>query len=159
MNQALIEHYESGGQRVARAILGMTHDELLAAPIPGKWSTHQVVIHLADAEASFADRIKRIIAMDDPTLLAWDENKFLENLFYGEQSTVDAVTLISILRRQIAKILKMLPPETFQRTGLHSERGPQTLEQVIGFANNHLDHHLKFVADKRDKLGKEVAAV
>jgi hypothetical protein len=127
-----------------------------AVPIPGKWSTHQVVIHLADGEASFADRIRRIIAMENPVLLAWDENKFSQNLFYSEQSAQDAVTLIATIRRQLTRVLRKLPPEAFLRTGQHSERGPQTLEQVIGFANWHLDHHLKFVAEKRAKLGKEV---
>ena len=51
-------------------------------------------MHLADAEAAFADRIRRIIAEDDPVLLAWDENKFAERLMYAEQSAADAVALV-----------------------------------------------------------------
>ena len=159
MNRQLIEQYEQGGQKMANAIAGLTDHELRATPIPGKWSTLHVVMHLADGELAFADRLKRIIAMDNPMLLAWDENKFSANLFYDAQSVEDAITLIQTIRKQMTRVLKKLPDAAFLRTGTHSERGPQTLEQVIGFANWHLDHHLKFIAEKRAKLGKEAAGV
>ena len=152
MNTALIEQYQTGGQKLASVIAGMSKQDLLARPIPGKWSTHEVVIHLADAEAAFADRIRRVIAMDKPVLLAWDENDFFKNLRYEAQSTEDALAVIDLTRRQLARVLKALPESAFARTGEHSERGTQTLEAVIGFANSHLDHHLKFIAEKREKL-------
>jgi hypothetical protein len=47
----------------------MTRDQLLARPVPGKWSTQEVVCHLADYEAVYADRMKRVIALDEPELL------------------------------------------------------------------------------------------
>ena len=154
MTRELIEQYERGGQKLGQAILGMTHAELLAVPIPGKWSTQQVVIHLADAEAAFADRIRRIIASDNPPLLAWDENQFAARLFYSEQSAEDAVTMIDITRRQLTRVLLKLPNAAFSRTGEHSESGKLTLEDVVGKAVWHMDHHLKFIAEKRAKLGK-----
>jgi uncharacterized damage-inducible protein DinB len=154
MSRDLIDQYERGGQKLGQAIVGLDREQLLAAPIPGKWSTQHVVIHLADAESAFADRIKRIIATDNPVLLAWDENQFSARLFYTEQSAEDAVELIDITRRQLAKVLQNLPETAFSRTGQHSERGTQTLKDVIIMANWHLDHHLKFIAEKREKLGK-----
>jgi uncharacterized damage-inducible protein DinB len=152
MTGPLIEQYEIGGQTLGQAIAGLSDAQLRSVPIPGKWSTHQVVIHLADADAAFADRIRRIIAMDNPALLAWDESAFAKNLHYEQQSAEDAVAMIDLTRRQMARILKSLPDEMKTKTGMHSERGKQTLEEVIGFANWHLDHHLKFVAEKRAKL-------
>jgi len=154
MTPALIEQYERGGQTLRQAVHGLTRDELQAVPIPGKWSTQKVVIHLADAEAAFADRIRRIIATDNPTLLAWDENQFAANLLYSEQSAEDAVTMIDLTRRQTARILRKLPDTAFARSGQHSESGKQTLEEVIDKVVRHLDHHLKFIAEKRAKLGK-----
>jgi uncharacterized damage-inducible protein DinB len=149
-----IDQYEAGASKVRQAIAGMSPADLSAAPIPGKWSTHQVVIHLADAESAFADRIRRIIAEDDPVLMAWDENKFVQRLHYEAQSTADAVELIALTRRQITRILRALPDSAFQRAGKHTERGRQTIIDVLGYAIPHLDHHLKFVAEKRKALGK-----
>ena len=83
-----------------------------------------MVIHLADAEAAFADRIRRIIATDGATLLAWDENLFLQNLHYEKQSADDAVAMIDLTRKQLGRVLKVLPETAFTRVGIHSERGP-----------------------------------
>ena len=47
-HDALIEEYLAGPDLLRRAVAGMTRDQLLARPIPGKWSTQQVVCHLAD---------------------------------------------------------------------------------------------------------------
>jgi len=154
MSATLIDHYAFGGEKLAAAIRGLSEEDLKAKPVPGKWSTQQVVIHLMDAEMAFADRIKRVVATDNPPLLAWDENKFSANLFYEEQSTEDAVKLIDLTRRQVTKILRTLPAEAFDRSGMHSEAGKLTLTQIVAKANDHLEHHLKFINEKREALGK-----
>ena len=53
-----------------------------------------------------------------------------------------------------AAVLKALPDEAFRRVGVHSENGELTLERIVRTAVGHLDHHLKFLYDKREKLGK-----
>src|SRR5436309_14436467 len=154
MDMTIIDEYERGADLPQQAIAGMSDADLKAAPIPGKWSTQQVIIHLADAEAAFADRIKRIIAQDDPALLAWDENRFAQRLHYDAQSVKDAIDLIVLTRRQVGRILRAVPATDFDRAGTHSERGRQTIRDVLGYAVPHLTHHLKFVAEKRKALGK-----
>lgn len=156
MDGKLIDQYASGGEKVSMAIRGLTDEDLHAVPVPGKWSTHQVVIHLADAEAAFADRIRRIIAHDSPPLLAWDENKFAAKLHYEEQDAHDAVAMIDLTRRQMARILRKLPGEAFGRAGIHDEAGRMTVADIVAKANSHLDHHLHFIYEKREKLGKSM---
>ncbi len=79
--QSLTDAYDRGTDLAAQAIHGLTRDQLLrvppadAGPEVGKWSIQQVVIHLADAEVAFADRIKRIAAEDDPVLQAWRDSE------------------------------------------------------------------------------------
>jgi hypothetical protein len=156
----LIDSYERGADQTADAIHGLARDVLLrkppagAGPELGKWSIQEVVIHLADAEAALADRIKRIVAEDDAVLQAWDETRFAERLAYQEQSAPDAAVLIALTRRQVARILRAIPDAAFDRTGRHTERGPQTATQVIGMAVDHLENHLKFIRAKRALFGK-----
>jgi hypothetical protein len=154
MNDVLMNRYESGADKLRQAIAGLTEQDLKAAPIPGKWSSQQVVIHLADAEVASADRLRRIIAQDQPQLLAWDENRFMQRLFYGEQSAADAVTIIDLTRKQLSQVLRKISEPDWQRTGLHSERGPLTVTDMVTSTTNHLEHHLKFIAEKRAKLGR-----
>ena len=46
----LISAYEQGTLELRSAVAGMTGEQILARPIPGKWSTQEVVSHLADTE-------------------------------------------------------------------------------------------------------------
>lgn len=154
MDRSLIDQYEAGGVKLRQSIAGLSDKDLAAVPIPGKWSTQQVVIHLADAEAAFADRIRRVLAHDEPPLLSWDENRFAANLAYDKQSAPDAAQLVELTRRQLARVLRAMPDAAFSRKGIHNEAGPQTVVDILSKANWHLDHHLKFIAEKRAALKK-----
>ena len=160
MNPDEIDHYASGGEKVRLALRGLTTDDLTTVPDPaaniGRWSIHQVICHLADCEQVYADRMKRIIAEDNPTLLAFDENKWAAGLHYEDQSIEDAVMLLEVTRRQMGRVLAAVPPPSFDRSATHSETGRKTLADLIVGANKHLDHHLKFVHQKRAAMGKEM---
>jgi len=151
----LVQAYADGGARLADAIRGWGNADLRrvppasADPEIGKWSVHQIIIHLQDAELGFADRMRRIIAMDEPSLLKWDEGAFSQRLHYEDQAAVDAIELIRLTRRQLTRVLRKLPDSDFERIGIHNERGPQRLSAIIGFADWHLNHHLEFVEKKR----------
>jgi hypothetical protein len=58
----LINDYLAGPQLLRKAVAGLSREQLLARPIPGKWSTLEVVCHLADFEIVCADRLKRVVA-------------------------------------------------------------------------------------------------
>ena len=70
------------------------------------------------------------------------------------QSADDASAMIELTRRQLARVLRALPDSAFQRTGMHSERGKQTLSDLLTMAVTHLEHHLKFIDEKRKALRK-----
>src|SRR6476620_7803282 len=110
----LIEHYARGGEKLSLAIRGLTRDDMLQNPPAdkpelGKWTIQQVVCHLQDSEIVYTDRMKRIIAEESPTLLAYDENKWAANLRYEDQSAEDAVALVEGARRQLGRTLAKLP--------------------------------------------------
>ena len=150
----LVERYAVGESKLKQAIAGLTTEDLLAVPVEGKWSIQQLVIHVADAELAFADRFKRVIASDNPTLMAWDQDAYITKLFYADQSAEDAAMEVELTRRQMTRVFKKLPAAAFIRTGMHTERGKQTLSDVLTYCINHLEHHLHFLYDKREKLGK-----
>ena len=54
----LIDSYLDGPQLLRKAVAGMSQEQLVARPIPGKWSTLEVVCHLADFEIVCGDRIE-----------------------------------------------------------------------------------------------------
>jgi len=154
MDRSIIESYSQGGMKLRAAVKDLTREDLLAFPVPGTWSIQQIVIHLLDSDLISIDRMKRIIAMEKPLLIGYDETAFSKRLHYEEQSAVDAVTILDLSFKNFATVLRKMPDETFQRQGVHNERGLVTLESYLSHMVNHLDHHLKFVSEKRKLLGK-----
>ena len=53
-----------------------------------------------------------------------------------------------------ADLLRRLPKEAWDRTGIHSERGKMTLRDLVANYAEHWEHHLKFIKQKRALLGK-----
>ncbi len=154
MRSDLINQYEAGAEKLALAIRGLTREDLLATPIPGTWSIQQIVLHMLDSDLIATDRMKRVVAEDNPTLIGFDESRFATSLFYEEQSAEDAAKIFELNRKMFARVLRKLPEAAFDRQGTHNERGPLRLRELLETYVNHLEHHLKFIVDKREKLGK-----
>jgi hypothetical protein len=154
MPRELINQYAAGGSKLRPAIAGLTRDDLLARLGPGAWSMHELVIHVVDSDFVGMDRMKRVIAEANPPLIGFDENLWIEHQAPHEQSLDDAVVLFEAGRRQMTRILHQLPESAFRRTGQHSERGLLTLETLVQTFVTHVDHHLKFLHEKRERLGK-----
>jgi uncharacterized damage-inducible protein DinB len=157
MDRDVIETFAAGGERLRRAVAGLSRDDLRALPGPGDWSIQELVIHLADSDAIAIDRMKRILTEDNPPLLYADEQAYVANLFCDEQSLDDAVLLFDVGRRQFAGVLRKLPDAAFARAGTHNRKGRVTLGEMVADYVAHLDHHLQFLHAKRARLGKPVA--
>src|SRR3954463_12121862 len=132
-DKSWIDKYEAGGDHLAQSIRGLTRDDLLApppdAPNAGKWTIQEVVIHLMDSDLIAADRMKRVIAEENPTIIGFDETKFVEKLLYHEQSVEEAVTIFTLNRKNMAKILRGQADSAYQRKGTHNQYGETTLEK------------------------------
>ena len=150
----LADQYLAGAATLRSAVKGMTREQLVARPVPGRWSTLEVLCHLADFEAVFAERMKRIIALGPtPLLVAADEKLFAKELRYHDRDADEELAIIEATRGQMARIIRRLAPEQLQLTGVHTAAGLVTLEKVIQTATNHVQHHLPFVVEKRKALG------
>ena len=152
-HDALIEQYLAGPGLLRRAVAGMTKEQLLAKPIPGKWSTLEVVCHIADYEPIYADRMKRVIALEEPELLQGDPGRFASQLAYSQRAVEEELALIELTRKQMARILRARKPGDFQRSGTHSRDGALTLENLIQRVTAHIPHHVGFIEEKRQAMG------
>jgi uncharacterized damage-inducible protein DinB len=149
----LIDDYLAGPQTLRQAVTGMTHEQLVARPVRGKWSTLEVVCHLVDSDQAWIHRMKRVIAEDRPLLIGYDETRFAAALAYQERSLEEELTIFEQSRKHMARILRTLPEAAWTRQGVHSERGLITLEEHLQLEVDHVPHHVKFIAEKRRALG------
>jgi hypothetical protein len=149
----LIAEYAAGPQLLREAVKGMSREQIVARPVAGKWSTLELVSHIADFEIVGADRIKRTIAEDRPTLPDGDENLFAKGLAYHSRELEEELQVIGSIRAQVTRILRTLKDDDFARIGVHSAAGPMTLTQYVERGVNHIKHHVTFVEEKRKALG------
>jgi uncharacterized damage-inducible protein DinB len=153
---AVLQRYAIGPSLLAFATSGLSPEQEQARPGPGAWSIAELVVHLVDSDTVATDRMKRVIAEPNPTLLAYDENAWIERLHAQEMPVEEAVNLFAANRHWTARILKRCDEADFARAGMHSEAGRQTLADLVVKYANHLDHHLKFLYAKRANLGVSV---
>ena len=97
--------------------------------------------------------MKRVIAEPNPTLLAFDENLWIQRLRSGEMPVEEGVNLFTANRQWMSRVLRGCSEADFARAGQHSERGRMTVAELLAGFVGHLDHHLKFVYGKRANLG------
>lgn len=154
MDRSLIDQYESGGGQLRKAIRGLSRDEFHAFPITGTWSIHQIVIHMMDSDLIATDRMKRVAAMDRPLIIGYDESAFAKLPGTDAIDAAAACDLFDKNRQLTAIVLRALPDDAYVRFGIHSESGKVTLEYLVRTYVGHLEHHLKFIREKRRLLGK-----
>jgi uncharacterized damage-inducible protein DinB len=151
--QTLIDQYLAGPKQLRQAVAGMSREQLTARPVAGKWSTLECVAHITDFEPIAADRMKRIIAEDNPSLIGADETQFAAALCYADRDLQEELAIVEATRSQLARILRKQPDTALARAGMHNERGRLTLEVLLTYTINHIPHHVKFIQDKRQALG------
>ncbi len=152
INIQQIQTWRDGGPKLRQYLNNATPDMYDIPCEPGTWSIRELVIHMTDTDTIAIDRMKRIITEDNPTLLWADETAYVKKLCCAKQSLDDALLLFETGRRQFARVLESLPTETFDRIGTHNKAGILKLADFIPMYIGHLDHHLKFLAGKIEKL-------
>jgi uncharacterized damage-inducible protein DinB len=154
--EQLVETYLDGIRQLRQAVRGMSLEQVRAKPVAGRWSTLEVVCHLADFDAIDAHRMKRTIAEDFPTIFDCDEQLFAATLAYTQRNLEEEVALMDLTRRQMAHILTSLPESALARrctyvVGHASQE--RTLEWHLTRAIDHITHHTPFIMEKRRALG------
>ena len=120
----VIDRYAAGGPMLVYAASGLTPEQEMARPGPGAWSIAELVAHLLDADLVLADRMKRVIAEEDPVLLAFDENAWIERLGAEAMPVEEAVNLFAANRHWMTQILRRCSEADFARAGQAHRSGP-----------------------------------
>ena len=147
---ALLERYRRGAELLAVVLTGVFGEEEDFAPAPGKWSVRQIVAHLADAELVGAHRFRQVIAEENPTLIAFDQDAWTRNLDYARRKPKQSLETFRRIRAENYELLKGLPEEAFERTGNHSENGAVTLRRLLEGYAGHAESHARQLQDLRE---------
>jgi hypothetical protein len=150
---ALLERYRRGPELLAVILTGVYGEEEDFG-LPGKWTVRQIVAHLADADMVGAHRFRQVIAEDNPTLIAYDQDAWTRNLDYARRKPKQSLETFRRIRAENYELLKDLPAAAFDRTGNHSENGPMTLRQLLEGYAGHAESHARQLQEMRGEYQK-----
>ncbi|MSV35074.1 MAG: hypothetical protein EXQ47_05675 [Bryobacterales bacterium] len=137
-----LERFRRGAELVAVATTGAAGSMLDFKPGEGKWGIRTIVCHLADTEIVFAMRIRQMIAEENPSIPAIDQDLWADRLDYGKRKLSQALDTFRRTRAENYELLKDLPEQAFARTGQHSKRGTVTVMDLLKIFAQHPEKHV-----------------
>jgi hypothetical protein len=130
---------------VVDALHGATEQQLDARPAPGKWSAREIVHHLADSEMTSAIRLRRLLAEDAPTIVAYDQEEYARRLHY-DRPIASSLLAFKGARESTGQLLDTLSDAEWARTGTHTESGKYTVLQWLEIYAEHAHKHAGQIA-------------
>lgn len=134
-------------------VLGLADEQLRRPERPGKWSIIEVVQHLADSEIVYGYRVRTILTRDRPELPGYDQDAWTSTLRYRDVALEDAMEQLDVLRRVNLRLLRSLTPAQMARSGMHAERGEESVRRVAQLLAGHDIVHLRQIGRIRESLG------
>ncbi|HEV7553577.1 MAG TPA: DinB family protein [Candidatus Angelobacter sp.] len=127
---------------LAVTLNGVATDTLSTRVIPGKWSAHEQLAHLARYHQVFLQRIDRILSENAPEFPRYRAEDDPEWPAWTSLPTSQLLVRISSMRAKLMARLRSLSEEQFERTGVHSRFGAMSLSLWLEFFLVHEAHHL-----------------
>jgi hypothetical protein len=114
-------------------------------PAADKWSASEIVAHLGDAEIVTGFRIRLILGAPGTAIAAYDQDSWVTSGHYETRDPHKSIEQFRVLREANLDLLKSLTPEQWLHHGMHSERGRETIEQIVRMTAGHDINHLQQV--------------
>jgi hypothetical protein len=119
----------------------------LYKPSQERWSIHEIILHLADSEASAYIFCRHFIAEPGIAPIEFDAGRWADSLGYFHQSTREALEIIRRLRRTTYQLLVTLPEPVWSHSILDSKSGEIRLEKWVELQERHIPHHVSQMRD------------
>jgi len=123
-------------------VVGRIGEEKFSLPFAaGKWTAREVIAHLADVEQGTGFRVRQIVTSPpDHVIQPFDQDLWAKP--YPRMPTRAAVRAFVALRGWNLAYYRTLSREDLDRSGLHPERGQESVETILRMQAGHDRNHL-----------------
>lgn len=128
---------------LTRLVDGASRQQLTHRPSPGKWSTVEILAHLAEDELVTSWRYRQMIEHDGERLQGFDQELWARLGDYQKWDAHEALNMFRLLRAANLRMLAALSAEQWERSGNHAERGKITVRDLARHMAAHDINHLK----------------
>ena len=122
------------------AIVRRTPTERLREARFGEWTAVQLIAHLTDSAETFAERVRRCVEEDEPSIASFDADERMAELMRLE---LDPMDLSKRLQRAHGSIVQRLQArEARSRVGVHSAWGRVPASHFAAYQAKHSSEHV-----------------
>jgi hypothetical protein len=130
-------------KKLDKLIRNQAPSSLRKRPAPGKWSVLEILAHMAETEFAAGWRIRQALSSPGIALQAFDQDAWANTGHYDKRPATKWVEQFRALREANLNLVRSLTPQQWKNHGLHEERGPQTIEQMVRMTAGHDINHTK----------------
>jgi uncharacterized damage-inducible protein DinB len=127
---------------LAGVIAGVPDTRLSKRPDGRSWSAKDVLCHLRDAEELFITNFALMLAVDEPSLLPGEPDRWAEDRQYARHDAAEALAAFARRRTETLAFLRHLQPEHWERGAIHLTRGRQSMRDLVRLLAAHDDNHV-----------------
>jgi hypothetical protein len=113
---------------------------------PGGWSVVGVIEHLADAELVFGYRLRQILTLERPALESFDQDRWADLGAYNAGDVTAALETFAALRDRHLQLWGRVSGSTWDRVGIHGDRGAESLREMVRIIAGHDLAHRRQIA-------------
>lgn len=105
------------------------------------WSAAEILAHIRASDDILSARIYAILVRDNPPLPAFDDRQWALIAGYPKAHFRTSLTLYTLRRAELITILHRAAPTDWGRTGIHEERGQQSVYDIARHIVEHEEEH------------------
>jgi len=121
-------------------------------PNDSEWTIHEIVMHLADAEAHGYIRLRTLLAEPGETIKPYNQNAYAEKLNYSKIDHEIGLKLFKYLRKATGAVLEQLPENIDDNKITHPEQGEWNIDSWLESYVSHADGHIHQIESNLEKM-------
>jgi hypothetical protein len=121
---------------------GASISQLRQKPAADEWSPSEVLNHLADSDLVFSVRARMMVTQDRPMLVGYDQEAWTARFGDLDATPQDTFERWRALRLANLRMIESLQPEEWDRVGVHTERGEESVRLHVRLIAGHDRVHL-----------------
>ncbi len=121
---------------------GLTEELLKERPAEGKWSLHELALHLCETQDVFVERVARMLTEERPQIVPFEPDEARQNGLYFTENFTKRMKEFTVQRTTLVSLLQTLTDAQWKLEGRHPQMKHYTIEKAMESFMRHEEHHL-----------------
>ncbi len=147
-------HAQAAAPKEWHTVVDLAGPTLHVSPAEGEWSVFGCLAHALDAEIVVSGRYRWIVAEQEPPLLGYDQDLWVQGLHADPETegAADLLATLAALRQANVAMWQRSTEQERARFGVHGERGPESYDLTFRMIAGHDRFHLRQARETLDAV-------